>query len=64
MRYTIRVPTQGTVTTTTVSLEIPPGITVLEIEKSERATFEAQMRGDRIVAITWKKEIKLEKTIG
>ena len=57
-RYTIRVPTEGTVATTTVSLEIPAGVTVLKIEETEGATFEVQKQGDRIVAITWKKEIK------
>lgn len=61
-RYTMRVPTEGTVATTTVSLEIPIEVTVLKIEETEGATFEVQKQGDRIVAITWKKEIKPKET--
>lgn len=57
-RYTVRVPTEGAVTTTSVHIEIPDGVAVLEVEKTEGATFEIQKQGDRIVGITWRKEIK------
>jgi uncharacterized protein YcnI len=57
-RYTVRVPTEGAVTTTSVHIEIPEGVTVLEVEKTEGATFETEKRGVRIVGITWRKEIK------
>ena len=57
-RYTVRVPTEGAVTTTSVQIEIPEGVTVLEVEKTEGATFETEKRGERIVRITWRKEIK------
>ena len=57
-RYTVRVPTEGTVSTTSIHLEIPDGVTVLDVEASEGVTFETEKRGDRIVGITWKKEIK------
>jgi uncharacterized protein YcnI len=56
-RYTVRVPTEGTVATTQVLLEIPAGVTVLEVLPHEGATFETTKQGDRITAITWKKEI-------
>lgn len=56
-RYTVRVPTEGTVATTQVHLEIPAGVTVLEVLPHEGATFETAKQGDRITAITWKKEI-------
>lgn len=62
-RYTVRVPTEGAVTTTSVHLEIPDGVTVLEVLPADGATFETQKQGDRIAAITWKKEIK-PKEIG
>ena len=55
--YTVRVPTEGTVATTHVQLEIPAGVTVLEVLPHEGATFETVKQGDRITAITWKKEI-------
>jgi uncharacterized protein YcnI len=56
-RYTVRVPTEGTVATTSVQLEIPAGVTVLEVLPPDGATFETSKQGDRITAITWKKGI-------
>ena len=56
-RYTVRVPTEGTVATTHVQLEVPSGITVLEVLPHDGATFETAKQGDRITAITWRKEI-------
>ena len=56
-RYTVRVPTEGTVATTHVQLEIPLDVTVLEVISAEGATFETAKQGDRITSITWKKEI-------
>lgn len=56
-RYTVRVPTEGSVATTHVRLEIPAGVMVLEVLPHDGATFETTKQGDRIAAITWKKEI-------
>jgi uncharacterized protein YcnI len=56
-RYTVRVPTEGKVTTTSVELEIPPGVIVTEIIAGDGYTFEARRSGDRIVAIRWTKDI-------
>jgi uncharacterized protein YcnI len=56
-RYTVRVPTEGTIATTHVDLEIPAGVTVLEVLPHDGATFGIQKQGDRITAITWRKEI-------
>lgn len=56
-RYSVRVPTEGSVATTSVRLEIPDGVTVLEVEKMGGETFEVEKKGDRIVAITWKRNI-------
>ncbi len=53
----MRVPTEGTVPTTHVQLEIPAGLTVIEVLQHEGASFETTKQGDRITAITWKKEI-------
>jgi uncharacterized protein YcnI len=57
-RYTVRVPTEGTVSTTMVRLEVPAGVIVLDVEKTNDATVETEKQDDRIVSITWKKEIK------
>lgn len=56
-RYSVRVPTEGSVATTGVRLEIPEGVTVLEVEKAVGSPFEVEHKGDRIVAITWKRNI-------
>jgi uncharacterized protein YcnI len=52
-RYTVRVPTEGTVATTHVLLEIPDGVMVLEVLPHDGATFETAKQGDRITTITW-----------
>lgn len=56
-RYSVRVPTEGAVATTSVRLEIPDGVTVLDVEKMGGETFEVEKKGDRVVAITWKRNI-------
>jgi uncharacterized protein YcnI len=61
-RYTIRVPTEGQVATTSVELEIPPNMTVLEVVPGEGYTFETRREGTRVVAITWKREIPPKQT--
>ena len=56
-RYTIRVPTEGPVATTSVELEVPAGVAVTEVIAGDGYTFDVRREADRIVAITWKKEI-------
>jgi uncharacterized protein YcnI len=56
-RYTVRVPTEGQVATTSVELEIPAGVVVREVLPGEGYTFDVRREADRIVAITWKREI-------
>ena len=56
-RYTVRVPTEGTVATVSVELEIPDGVTVIDVEKAEDVTFETRKEGDRVVRIVWTKTI-------
>ena len=55
-KYTVRVPTEGAVATTHVRLEIPAGV-VLEVLPHDGATFETAKQGERVMAITWRKEI-------
>ena len=61
-RYTIRVPTEGQIATTSVELEVPAGLTVTEVVTGEGYTFDARREGGRIVAITWKREIPPKQT--
>ena len=56
--YTVRVPTEGTVSSTTLELEIPAGLHVMQVTSGEGFTFDVKKDGNRIVSITWKQEIK------
>jgi uncharacterized protein YcnI len=56
-RYTIRVPTEGSVSTTHVILDIPTDVTVLDVPPAEGARFETAKQGERVISITWRKEI-------
>lgn len=57
-RYTVRVPTEGQVPTTSVELEIPADVTVTGVLVGNGYTYEARREDNRIVAITWKQDIK------
>ena len=56
--YTVRVPTEGTVSSTTMELEIPAGMHVMQVAAGDGYTFDVKKDGNRIVSITWKQEIK------
>ncbi len=53
-RYTVRVPTEGQVTTVGVDLEVPEGVTVSNVLASGGWTSEVRREANRIVAIMWK----------
>ena len=55
--YTVRVPTEGQVATTSLQLDIPDGVTVTDVPHAEGVQPEVKKSGDRIVSIVWKKEI-------
>ena len=57
-RYTVRVPTEGKVATTSVELEVPADVTVTGVLVGGSYAYDVRRDGDRIVAITWKQEIK------
>ena len=56
--YTVRVPNELTVSSESVELEVPAGLHVMKVVPGEGYTFEVRKEEDRIVAITWKREIK------
>ena len=60
-RYTVRVPTEGAVATTSVRLEIPDGVTVLDVEATPGATFTTEKRGDRVVATSMRRSTTRKK---
>jgi uncharacterized protein YcnI len=57
-RYTVRVPTEGKVTTTSIELEVPADVVVSGVLVGAGYTYEVRRENDRIVAITWKQDIK------
>ena len=57
-RYTVRVPTEGKVTTTEVELEVPADVRVSGVLIGAGFTYEFRRDGDRIVGVTWKQHIK------
>ena len=57
-RYTVRVPTEGKVTTTEIELEVPADVRVSGVLVGGPFTYEFRREGDRIVAVTWKQDIK------
>lgn len=56
-RYTVRAPTEGQVSTTGVALEIPAGVTVINVLASGGWKSELRREGTRIVGIDWKVDI-------
>jgi uncharacterized protein YcnI len=56
-RYTMRVPTEGQVATTSVELEVPADVTMIEVVAGPAYSYEVRRDGNRIVAITWKQDI-------
>lgn len=57
-RYTVRVPTEGQITTVAVELEIPADVRVTGVLVAAGYTYETRREGERVVAITWRQEIK------
>ena len=56
--YTLRVPSEGGMTTTSVVLDVPDGVSVTSVTAPEGAKHEEKKVGDRIVQVIWTVEIK------
>jgi uncharacterized protein YcnI len=56
--YTARVPTEGKVTTTSVQLDVPEGITIVSASAPNDAPVELKKDGDRVTAVVWTTDIK------
>jgi len=57
-RYTVRIPTEGDVTTVGVEMEVPEGVIVEVLQTPVGWTYEVQRANDRIVAISWQVDVK------
>jgi uncharacterized protein DUF1775 len=60
-RYTVRVPTEGKVATTSVDVEIPQGVTVNSVESADGVKSEMKRDGGRVVSIAWNVTIEPAK---
>jgi uncharacterized protein YcnI len=56
-RYTVRVPTERTVATTSVRLVVPPEVTVTYVLAIPGVVADLTREGNRITAITWKFDV-------
>lgn len=56
-RYTVRVPTEGQVATTSLQFDVPAGVTITDVPAADGVKHEVKKSGDRIVSIVWTKEI-------
>jgi len=60
--YTVRVPTEGAVSTTSVRFVVPDGVTVMDVPKPAVGSVDVKRDGNRIVEITWTREIKSKES--
>lgn len=56
-RYTVRVPTEGKVATTSVHLEVPVDVTVTSVLAMPGVIAEITRETNRIASVTWKFEV-------
>lgn len=56
-KYVVRVPTEGTVATTSIELEIPAETTFIAVGAPVGYTYELKKSGDRVVGVVWSMKI-------
>ena len=52
-KYTVRVPTEGKVATTSVVLDVPQGVMIESVEPANGVTSDLKREAGRVVSITW-----------
>lgn len=57
-KYVVRVPTEGKVTTTSVELSVPEGVTLESMGVPAGFTYELKRTGERVTGIVWSMQIK------
>jgi uncharacterized protein YcnI len=57
-KYTVRVPTEGRVATSSVELQIPEDVEVVSVGAPDGFRYELKKTGKRIVAIVWTRQIE------
>ena len=56
-RYTVRVPTEGKVATTSIYLEVPADVTVTYVLAMPGVIADMTREGNRVTSVTWKFEV-------
>lgn len=56
--YTLSVPSEGGMNTSTVVLDVPDGVTITSVMAPDGAKHEEKKEGDRIAQVTWTVAIK------
>jgi len=57
-RYTVRIPTEGTVATTGADLEVPEGVIVEVLQVPAGWTYAVERAEDRIISVRWQIDVK------
>ena len=57
-KYTVRVPTEGKITTVGADMEVPEGVVIETIAMPQGWKYEVKRQGERIVGISWTMDIK------
>ena len=52
-KYTLRVPTEGKIPTTSVELDVPEGVVFEAVEMSGTWKHEFKRQGDKIIGVVW-----------
>jgi uncharacterized protein YcnI len=56
-KYELRVHNEAKVAATSIELEVPDGVTVIDVAKPATGSVTTKKAGDRITAITWQVEV-------
>jgi len=62
-KYELRVHNEGKLATTSLDLEIPEGITVLDVATPATGRYDTTKTGARIIAISWQVEVPPSKYV-
>jgi uncharacterized protein YcnI len=62
-KYEMRVHNEGKVAATSIELDIPDGVTVLDVAKPATGSFTTAQSGSRITSITWQVDVQPNKYV-
>jgi uncharacterized protein YcnI len=62
-KYEVRVHNEGKIAATSIDLEIPDGVTVVDVVKPAAGSYTTKTTGNRITAITWQIEVQPSKYV-